>query len=83
MEQFLHGSGHRRRIEMEEFRPDRAQLFLYNRRNCTDGVIARDLHREVRQTCANTVHAVPASLRMLLMPASVRMLLDCGSEIVT
>ena len=65
MQKFLHGWGHRRRIETEAFRPTQAQRFLYERRNESDAAITRDLQDQVRQVCAKHVHAVPASVRML------------------
>ena len=68
MEKFLHGCGQRSRIELEEFWPTQAQLFLYERRNESDIAITRDLHDQVRQVCAKNVHTVPASARMLFVP---------------
>ena len=52
---------------MEAFRPTHAQMFLHERRNCTDVAIDRDLHAQVRQTCAKHVHVVSASVRMLFV----------------
>ena len=68
MEKFVHGCGQRSRIELEEFWPTQAQLFLYERRNASDFAITRDLHDQVRQVCEKNVHTVAASARMLFVP---------------
>jgi len=47
MDKFLTGSTKRGHYEFERFRPTPAQTFLYDRRNCSDGIITRDLRAQV------------------------------------